>query len=60
MPIIWVTAQTLPYMWGVRINGKVVDLFVTRSVLETKINLLRETRYKNEITIIQEILEKLM
>ena len=60
MPLVWVAAQTLLYMWAVRLNGKTVDLIVTRSVLETRINLLRETRYKNEHTLIQEIFEDLV
>ena len=42
MPLVWVAAQTLLYMWAVRLNGKTVDLIVTRSVLETRINLLIE------------------
>jgi hypothetical protein len=60
MPIVWVTAQTLLYMWGVRQNGRVVDLFTTRTVLETKINLLRETRFRNEHACIQEIVEQML
>ena len=34
MPVVWLIAQTLLYMWGVRANGKTVDLNTTRSVLE--------------------------
>ena len=60
MPLVWVTGQVLLYMWGIRASGKVVDLFVTRSVLESRVNLLRETRFRNETTIIQEIFDKIM
>ena len=60
MPIVWVTAQTLLYMWGVRQNGRIVDLFTTRTVLETKINLLRETRFRNEHACIKEIVEQML
>ena len=60
MPIVWVTAQTLLYSWGMRQNGRVVDLMVTRTILETKINLLRETRYRDEHVVIEEILEQLL
>ena len=60
MPIVWVTAQTLLYIWGVRLSGRVVDLMVTRTLLETKINLLRETRFRNEHNIIKEILEQFL
>ena len=42
---------------GVRTNGKNVELSKTRSVLESKINLLRETRFFNEYQLISEIIE---
>ena len=60
MPLVWVTGQVLLYMWGIRASGKVVDLFVTRSVLESRVNLLRDTRFRNETTIIQGIFDKIM
>ena len=60
MPIVWVTAQTLLYSWGMRLSGRVVDLMVTRTILETKINLLRETRFRNEHVIIKEILDQFL
>ena len=60
MPIVWVTAQTLLYIWGVRLSGRVADLVVTRTLLETKINLLRETRFVNEHRIMKDILEQLL
>ena len=56
MPLVWVTAHTLQYMWSMRTSGRVVDLFLTRSMLENKITLLRETRYENEASLIDEIL----
>ena len=57
MPIIWIIAQTLLYMWGVRSSGKIVSLLTTRATLESKISLLRETRYENEHAILSEIVE---
>ena len=54
MPLVWITAQTLLYMWGVRAAGKIVSLANTRAVLESKISLLRETRYSNEQTLMTE------
>ena len=57
MPIIWIVAQTLLYLWGVRSSGKTVSLITTRATLESKISLLRETRFVNEHTIIQELIE---
>ena len=60
MPLVWVTAHTLQYMWSMRTSGRVVDLFLTRSMLENKITLLRETRYENEASLIDEIFNDLM
>ena len=60
MPIVWITAQTLPYMWGVRASGKTVSLILTRATLESKISILRETRYIDEHTIIKELIENIM
>ena len=36
MPIVWVTAQTLLYSWGMRLSGRVVDLMVTGLFLKPK------------------------
>ena len=58
--IVWVTAQTLLYIWGERLAGRIVDLIVTRTILETKINLLRETRFRNFQDSITEILEQML
>ena len=57
MPLVWIISHALLYMWGVRLSGKSVDLNITRSLLESKINLLRETRYQSEHRKITEILE---
>ena len=47
MPMVWLAAQALSYMWKMRCSGKVVNMQNTRAVLESKINILRETRYSN-------------
>ena len=60
LPLVWITAHTLLYMWTTRASGRVVDLYLTRSMLETKVNLLRETRYANAVNLMNEILEDLM
>ena len=36
MPLVWIVAQCLLYMWGVRATGKIVSLANTRAVLETE------------------------
>ena len=59
MPLVWILAHTLLYMWGVRLGGKAVTLFLTRAQLESKINILRETRYRDEHLIITEMFDLL-
>ena len=54
MPLVWITAQTLLYVWGVRASGKTVTLVLTRAMLESNISLLRETRFRNEQTLLNE------
>ena len=58
-PIIWIVAQFLINIWEARVKGKMADLFRTRSDLESKVNLLRETRYNNLSLIITEMLHHL-
>ena len=60
MALVWVTAQSLLYMRGIRCNGKIVNPTFTRAALESKICFLRETRFKNEFTLIKEIVENNM
>ena len=58
MPLVWVTAHTLQYMWGVRCSGKTVNPLLTRASLESKISLLRETRFQNEHTLVKQVVAK--
>ena len=60
IPVVWFAAQTLLYMWSVRKSGRIVDLRTTRAHLESRINLLRETRYFNKQEIIQEIFDRMI
>ena len=57
MPIVWLLAQTLLYMWGVRASGKIVNHVITRALLESKIFLLRKTRFGNEQTLMNELID---
>ena len=58
MPLVWVLSHTLLYMWGMRLGGKTVNRILTRAVLESKISILRETRFSSEHDIIKEIIEQ--
>ena len=55
-PIVWVVTQFLMNIWEARVKGKMADLFKVRSDLESKVNLLRETRYNNMSLVITEML----
>ena len=44
MSLVWIASYTLPSMWTIRASGRVVDLYL---YFETKVDLLRETRYVN-------------
>ena len=54
LPLVWVAAQTLLYLWTSRVSGRVVDLYVTRSILETKGSLLSETKFTNHRILIND------
>ena len=60
MPVVWFAAQTLLYMWGVRKSGRIVDLMTTRAHLESKINLLRETRHSSKQVIIRNFFDRMI
>ena len=60
MPLVWVISHTLLYMWKTRVSGRLVELYLTRAMLETKINLLRETRFNTEVPLIKEIVDELL
>ena len=55
-PIIWIVAQFLMNIWEARVKGKMADMFRIRSDLESKVNLLWETRHNNLGLIITEML----
>ena len=56
-PIVWIVTQFLMSIWEARVKGKMADLFRTRSELESKVNLLRETRYNNLSLMVAEMLQ---
>ena len=58
-PVVWIVAQFLMNIWEARVKGKMADLFRVRSDLESKVNLLRETRYNNLSLMVAEMLQNL-
>ena len=59
MPIVWMVAQSLMNIWEARVKGKIADLYMTRADMESKVNLLRETRFNNQSLVITEMLDKI-
>ena len=57
MPLVWVLSHTLLYMWSTRLGGKIVNRILTRAVIESKISILRETRFTDEHEIIKDLVE---
>ena len=58
-PVVWIVAHFLMNIWEARVKGKMADLFRVRSDLESKVNLLRETRYNNLSLMVAEMLQNL-
>ena len=59
LPIVWYVASCLMNMWNFRASGKRVRLYTIRAEVESRVALLRETRYRDSAATIQEILNSL-
>ena len=57
MPMVWLIAHTLLYLWNARQNGNTVNVRITRSMLERKIAILRKTRFGNEAHILTGLID---
>ena len=57
MPLVWLIAHTLLYLWNARQNGNTVNVRLTRSMLERKIAILRKTRFGNEAHILTGLID---
>ena len=55
MPLTWLIGHTFLHLWKMRNSGKGSCLIVTRSYLESQINLIRRSRYSNEYEVIQKL-----
>ena len=52
-PLVWLTAHVLEKIWSIRQMGKRVHLFQVRAEIESRINLLRKSRYGDAANLIQ-------
>ena len=59
LPLVWLTAATLLSIWDQKKASSRVQPHLTRSTLEAKVNILRETRLVNLTTILQELIENM-
>ena len=55
LPLVWLVAASFSALWKLRMEKTKATLFEIRSQLETKINLLRKTRYSNTASILDEL-----
>ena len=56
LPLVWLVAASFSALWKLRVEKTRATLFEIRSQLEAKINLLRETRYSNAASILDELI----
>ena len=56
LPLVWVSAGTLLSIWEQRKLSSKVQPHITRSELEAKVNILRETRLANTATLLDEMI----
>ena len=59
LPFVWFSAAAFQAIWELRSAGKKVELYKIRSEIETKISLLRETRFNNAITMLDILVNEL-
>ena len=54
LPVIWMISTVFSAIWKLRTDKSRVQLYKIRAQLEAKVNLLRETRFTNSATILDE------
>ena len=59
LPLVWLTAATLLSLWDQKQASSRVQPHLTRSTLEAKVNILRETRLVNLTTILHDLIENM-
>ena len=53
LPVVWLIAQTLRFVWSCRLDKKPCNIKLTRSTLEANIMIMRKTRYTEVANIIE-------
>ena len=55
LPLVWLAGTAWQAVWKLRVDKSRIQLYEVRSQLEAKINLLRETRYSNAATLLDQL-----
>ena len=56
LPTVWYVAAKLLHIWNCRVNGRRAKLYNTRAEVESRVALLRETRFRDSADKILEIM----
>ena len=56
LPLVWLTAATLLSIWDQRKSSTRVQPHLTRSQLEAKVNILRETRLVTMVNLLKDLI----
>ena len=56
LPMVFFAAASLIHIWNCRVSGKQVKLYSIRAEIESRVALLRETRFRSSADKIQEML----
>ena len=59
LPLVWLTAATLVSIWDQKKDRTRVQPHLTRSQLEAKVNLLRETRLSNMAILLKQLINNM-
>ena len=59
LPLVWITAATLLSIWEQRKVSTRVQPHLTRSQLEAKVNILRETRLSNLAAVLKDLINNM-
>ena len=57
LPLVWLIATVFHSIWKLRTEKSRVRLYEIRAQMEAKVNLLRETRYRNSAILLDQIVE---
>ena len=57
LPLVWLLATVFHSIWNLRVEKSRIQLYEIRAQLEAKINLLRETRFRNATVLLDQFVD---